>query len=226
MPMRIVYALLMAARERYVIESRIDIPSSVQKIGDSAFDYCKKLKSLTFPLSVDTIEDYTFHDCIGLTSFILNDNVTSVGSHAFAGCSGLTSVDIPQSIQNLEPFAFDCENLKKIYVHWSEPIKCKNIIGYQKVYDKATLYVPKGCINIYRDSPYWNEFKNIKEGNYSGIDTVTEDIHTDQIDYTKPYSVYNIQGITINLLIDQLPHGIYIIKQGNITKKIQIASPH
>lgn len=201
--------------------SRIDIPSSVTKIGESAFYYCKKLKSFTLPSKVDTIEKYTFSDCIGLTSFIIHDNIISIGTLAFYGCNGLTSIDIPQSVQNIEFFAFHCENLKNIYVHWSEPITDKTIFDSQ-IYDSATLYVPKGCANLYRNSAKWSEFRNIKEGNYTGIDCIMDDDRIGQIDFTKPYSVYNLQGTHINLLIDNLPTGIYIIRQGCLTKKIHL----
>ena len=51
------------------------IPSSVTKIGDSAFEGCTSLKSVTIP-----------------------NSVTEIGNYAFEGCTGLTSVTIPSSV--------------------------------------------------------------------------------------------------------------------------------
>lgn len=109
--------------------------------------------------------------------------------------------------------------MKTIYVHWSNPPTCEPFL-YQKVYDKTILYTPKDCIDNYRNVDSWKQFKNIKAGDYTGIYLLPANENTDKIDYDRPYQIFNLAGQLVCKELDQLPHGIYIIKQGGIINKI------
>lgn len=69
------------------------IPNSVTSIGDSAFEDCTGLNSITIPNSVTSIGDFAFCSCKGLTSVTIGNSVTSIGNDAFRGCTGLTSIN-------------------------------------------------------------------------------------------------------------------------------------
>ena len=72
----------------------VEIPSSVTKIGDSAFDGCPLLESVTIP-----------------------DGVLDIGAHAFCCCDGLENILIPQSVTNIGTRAFgSCYNLRSFAV--------------------------------------------------------------------------------------------------------------
>ena len=73
----------------------VTIPNSVTTIGTSAFEGCKGLTSVTIPNSVTTIGEEAFFGCKGLTSVTIPNSVTTIDEEAFASCSGLTSVTIP-----------------------------------------------------------------------------------------------------------------------------------
>ncbi|MDY4512847.1 MAG: leucine-rich repeat protein [Paludibacteraceae bacterium] len=66
---------------------------SVTSIGESAFDDCSGLISITIPNSVTSIGSFAFLDCSGLTSVTIPNSVTSIGWRAFDGCSGLTKTN-------------------------------------------------------------------------------------------------------------------------------------
>ena len=70
------------------------IEYSVTSIGQSAFDYCSGLTSVTIPNSVTSIGNYAFSGCSGLTSVTIPNSVTSIGSHAFYKCYGLASIKV------------------------------------------------------------------------------------------------------------------------------------
>lgn len=55
----------------------------------------------------------------------------------------------------------------------------------------------------------------------TGIDNVTAD-GADDIDFGAPLQVYSLQGIMIAGGIDDLPAGIYIVRQGDKVKKIAV----
>ena len=67
--------------------------------------------------SVTSIGNSTFDDCSGLTSVTIGNSVTSIGYGAFSGCEGLTSITIPNSVTSIGERAFSyCYGLESIIV--------------------------------------------------------------------------------------------------------------
>jgi len=57
----------------------------------------------------------------------------------------------------------------------------------------------------------------------SGIDDIIKDsTPSGDIDFSAPVEVYNLQGVMVRNNIENLPAGIYIIRQGNKVKKIAV----
>ncbi len=88
---------------------------SVTSIGDSAFQGCSGLTSITIPNSVTSIGRFAFGNCSGLTSITIPNSVTSIDNYAFFECTGLTSVTIPGSVTSIGEDAFyNCTSLTTI----------------------------------------------------------------------------------------------------------------
>ncbi|HFG0472346.1 TPA: leucine-rich repeat protein, partial [Flavobacterium psychrophilum] len=90
---------------------------AVTDIGESAFDNCSRLTSVTIPNSATSIGRYAFVGCSGLISVTIPNSVTTIGDEAFADCSGLTSVTIPNSVTDIENSAFvSCSGLTSVTI--------------------------------------------------------------------------------------------------------------
>ena len=95
----------------------IDIPNSVIRIENYAFQNCSGLASVTIGNSVTNIGSYAFQNCSGLASATIGNSVTNIGSYAFQNCSGLASVTIGNSVTNIGSYAFqNCSGLASVTI--------------------------------------------------------------------------------------------------------------
>jgi hypothetical protein len=72
--------------------------SNISIIGNSSFQGCSGLTSITIPTSVTTIRTSAFQSCIKLRSITIPSGVSSLGNSAFQNCSGLNSITIPATL--------------------------------------------------------------------------------------------------------------------------------
>lgn len=80
---------------------------SVTSIGDDAFAFCKKLKTVKLPDSVTSVGAASFNECTYLEEVNLGNSVVSIGINAFVHCTRMVKLTIPQSIQVIKYGAFD-----------------------------------------------------------------------------------------------------------------------
>ena len=84
----------------------VTIPNSVFSILGGAFSRCSGLTSVTIPNSVTSIEMHAFAGCSALTSLTIPNSVTSIGQQSFKGCISLTSLSVPKSLTSIGSSAF------------------------------------------------------------------------------------------------------------------------
>ena len=95
----------------------IIIPSSVTSIGQSAFNRCPNLKTVTFEAGsqVTSIGETAFTYCLDLTSINIPERVTSIGESAFYNCTSLINVTIPSSVTTIGTYVFAyCSSLQTV----------------------------------------------------------------------------------------------------------------
>ena len=99
----------------YILTGHNDCFTSNDKIGDSAFESCSGLTSITLPSGVTEIGKFAFLHCSGLTSITLPSGLTEISSSAFKSCSGLTSLTLPSGLTEISSSAFSgCSGLTSI----------------------------------------------------------------------------------------------------------------
>ena len=196
----------------------VNIPGSVTYIGPYTFVSCSGLTSVTIPNSVTYIGESAFEDCSGLTSVNIPASVTDIGAWAFRYCSGLTSVSIPSSVTSIGNYAFDgCDNLVEVNYDTTEPVSADKDLFSDGTYKTATLNVAKGGLNKAQNTEPWMYFVDIKEKDFAGIEEVITDF-----DPNAPVEVYNLSGEKVADNVDNLPSGLYIIRQDKTTKKVAV----
>ena len=95
----------------------MELPENLQKLGHSAFRYCRMLKKAKFPEHLVEIPHDTFNDCGKLREVILPHDTEVIGAHAFSGCAALEQVDLPESVKRMEEGAFvTCVSLEKVHL--------------------------------------------------------------------------------------------------------------
>lgn len=106
------------------------LPDGLLTIGESAFGWCRNLKTLTLPDSVTCIDD-AFYGCTALQSVHLSANLRSMNS-AFSQCTSLKSVTIPASVTDMQSafssvetvsFADGMTVIPSSAFRWSETLK-------------------------------------------------------------------------------------------------------
>ena len=105
----------------------IDLSNTkVTSIGQSAFNSCSKLETITLPSTLTSISDYAFQDCRSLVSFSLPGSVTTISSDAFFNCS-------------IPTFTFEASNTT---LTWNTTVPCSgHLYLYRNLVDG---YMPNG----------------------------------------------------------------------------------
>lgn len=163
-------------------ETDLVVPDGVVEVSSEIFKDNSEITSIVFPSSVKLVGESAFENCTGLTSvtFLNNSTSTSVGENvssttqstlggeddaviigdkAFKGCVNLTSIILPDNIESLSNSAFiDCSNLITVAIpgdlatvgsnvfNQSTAIEEVKFIGSKINANVASLFRP--CINL------------------------------------------------------------------------------
>ena len=91
---------------------------------------------------VVAIEEGAFQNLDFISGVTLHDKLTSIGANAFYGCKDIGTV-VNKS---------------------ATPLECDASVFDDKVYTDATLYVPFGSLDAYKNTRPWSKFTTIKQG--------------------------------------------------------------
>ncbi|MDC1106840.1 leucine-rich repeat domain-containing protein [Prolixibacteraceae bacterium] len=235
----------------------LHIPSQVNSIGIIAFKDCKNIKTGSYiPNKLGMISDDVFRNSTAYRkNLVFPDQTTYIGYNSFsgsvaAGAREIKSITFSENFHLLSETAFlgTTKTLKYITVKaklppgirkWvdkrSNRLRRKTpdeiVVFDDEAYTNATLYVPTGCIETYRNDSFWGKFVTIKEVKPTAVgdkelekpyQIITTQrkiriLSSSKINTIKLYDIQgrileNLQGDRDNLEINPQHKGVVIIK--------------
>ena len=140
----------------------IVIPNSVKKIEQTAFVFCKSLRTIELSENITSLEYGTFTGCEQLVSITIPENVKTIGTHVFANCIGLKSINLPASLESIGSRAFaNCASLKEIQCLAKDMPSTNSDTFIETFLGNASLYVPNDVVDNYKNIAPWSAFGNI-----------------------------------------------------------------
>lgn len=118
---------------------KIQIPSTMKRIGSHAFEGCTALQEIILPKTgVVSVGEAAFKDCISITKINLENGITEIpdalfdncrklskvtlpksglvriGVNAFRNCTGLSNLNLPEGLEEIGESAFEGAGIKNL----------------------------------------------------------------------------------------------------------------
>ncbi|MDR2267780.1 MAG: leucine-rich repeat domain-containing protein, partial [Christensenellaceae bacterium] len=162
---------------RYIgTDANVDIPNTIEKIGNFAFFHNLDLVDVKIPEGVTSIGDLAFSaftslitmsssameqsPTSSLESVEFSSTLTEIGYSAFSFCSSLQYIDIPASVETIEGNAFS--GISRLTIRLNvEPSKisvasdCIDAVEFN-------LIVPDNYVEDYKDDDYWKDIQDLR----------------------------------------------------------------
>lgn len=90
----------------------VELPKGLTEIPNSAFSHCSSLKKIEIPAGVKKINSEAFGSA-ALESIELPSGLEEIGYRAFFKCK-LTAIELPQSLKKIESSAFSGNNIESV----------------------------------------------------------------------------------------------------------------
>ena len=84
--------------EGFTFTKKIELPQTLEIIGESAFSSCVRLESVNFPSSLRILGEYSFSGCYKLINIDLNEGLEVIGNAALAS-NKFESIIIPSTVK-------------------------------------------------------------------------------------------------------------------------------
>ena len=107
--------------------TEIVLPTTLKRIGNSAFAYCTNLKKVVFGDKLTTLDDHVFNDT-AIESIILPLRLEKIGDKEFFNCNKLHSVFIPESVTKFGALVFARNQKERCYTIYCQSDAVKRLI--------------------------------------------------------------------------------------------------
>lgn len=190
----------------------LEIKAPLDSIPKAAFYSCQDLERLVLPPTLKRIGQSAFYECYRLKECKLPEGLEEIGRWALAGADHLKEWHIPASVRKIEWAAFAVPNFSShtVYMYSEEPPAEMDEDAFRYwTMEQSVLYVPKGCMDNYRDAP-WGYFGTVKEFEPTAVAPVLRS----QED--KDGRCYDLQGRPVS----SDSHGVVIMQTADGPRKV------
>ncbi len=196
----------------------VTIPDSVTKIEEHSFFDCDSLTSVVIPGSVTEVGDYTFYDCDNLKRAIIQEGVVSIGNGAFQDCISLEGVAIPGSVKKADSLFYNCPKLKT-----AGPVgrSCNIELGQMESIPHAIFYECSSLTSVIIPESV-TSIKMNSFGHCTGLTSVTIPDNVTSIGDFAFYGCTNLNDITISENVTSL--GLWVFSDCSSLLSIRIPS--
>ncbi len=141
----------------------VELPDSIEEISSFAFSFCDLLTTINLPNSIKSIGSYAFDHCVSLKEIILPDTITEIGNETFYDCRCLERITIPKSVKKIATSAFDgfgFSTRQCVLIMEGMP---PQLIGSSFNWNTLSISIPKGLKDEYQMAQHWQLLKIVEE---------------------------------------------------------------
>lgn len=190
---------------------KVTLGSGVTAIKNTAFMGDTALKEVVWNDVLETIDWNVFYEC-GFEELNLPASLVSVDDYSFSALPELKKVKFGAALTSLGASCFaQCPKLQSVECAATVPPSLGSDAWTGSNTANATLYVPSESVAAYEAADQWKDF-GVCTSIVTGIDEIEAAGGT--------ATIYDLQGRRVQG--DNLPVGLYIIKQGNQTRKVLV----
>ncbi|MFA6931689.1 MAG: leucine-rich repeat protein, partial [Lentisphaeria bacterium] len=125
----------------------ISIPEGVIHIGERAFAGCENLQSVFLPVTLETIGSSAFMNCTSLWEISFPNTLISIGNSAFEGCHELESTFFGNHLRQIGDSAFaDCSSLESVV--FGNGLTSLGESAFENCENLSTVHLPDSLTTI------------------------------------------------------------------------------
>lgn len=156
-------SLSVAKADGTVVSAGTDRFDHVTKVGDAAFRNCSGFKDVFYPATIKNIGTSVFAGT-GIENVTIPSFIETIGESAFSHCASLTNVELPKTLKAIDAKAFaGCDVLTSVKCVGTSPLSISDDTFSSAAYQNATLNVPAGFTNTYKNAAGWSNFTKFTE---------------------------------------------------------------
>lgn len=142
----------------------IEIKAPLDSIATGAMP-SSMVRELVLPKTLKRLERSAFYPCYYLQRIVWPDELEFIGAYALAGIK-VSPLVVPATVRTLDLGAFS-DNVWQPHTYYftsPEPPVCLRPDVFENImYEKSTLYVPRGCREAYAGKEPWSWFGTLEE---------------------------------------------------------------
>ncbi|MBQ9641275.1 MAG: leucine-rich repeat protein [Bacteroidaceae bacterium] len=142
----------------------LTLQSGTKGIATAALSRQSGITTLNIPTSLQSLGEESLLGCAGLQTLILPRGITQLPAMSLYNCQELQTLILPETLSRISDYALShCTQLQEIVILRSIPPTITATAFDEDTRKTAVLHIPMGSLNRYRTHPYWATFSHIVE---------------------------------------------------------------